>query len=174
MKFSASRNSDTCHRLHLRSIDNGAVSNPMTLKLPHTLGPYQLTERIAVGGMAEIFLAQEMNGGEFGHSLVVKRMHEHLSKTQSTRARFDNEATLLEQIQHPAFVQLIDSGVDNDIPYLVFAHVDGQSLHELPKRQPEQAIAICADLCDALHHLHTTVRVAHCDVSPQNVMITRN
>jgi serine/threonine-protein kinase len=144
----------------------------MSLTLPHIIGFYRLTQRIALGGMAEIFLATDCSGGDFSGQLVVKRLHRHLVDSGNALKRFENEAAILRKIDHSAFVKLVDSGVDEGIPYLVFEHVEGQSLEHLDGATFDQVIEIGAALCEALEYLHTHAAVAHCDISPHNLMLT--
>src|SRR5207237_10038390 len=90
-------------------------------------GKYLLLDRIAVGGMAEIFLARQMGPEGFEKTVVLKRIRPHLGDKKSFVRMFLNEATLAAHLNHPNIIQIHDLGKIGDsyfiaIDYL-FSHV---------------------------------------------------
>src|SRR5262249_22196386 len=77
---------------------------------PTRFGKYTLIDRIAVGGMAEIFLARQAGLEGFEKTIVIKRIRPHLSKQTSFVKMFLNEAKLAAQLNHPNIVQIYDLG----------------------------------------------------------------
>src|ERR1051325_1673626 len=79
-------------------------------KVSTKFGKYTLIDRIAVGGMAEIFLARQAGLEGFEKTIVIKRIRPHLSKQASFVKMFLNEAKLAAQLNHPKIVQIYDLG----------------------------------------------------------------
>src|ERR1700716_4298903 len=73
-------------------------------------GKYLLLDRIAVGGMAEIFLARQMGPEGFEKTVVLKRIRPHLGDKKSFVRMFLNEAKLAAQLTHPNIIQIHDLG----------------------------------------------------------------
>lgn len=149
-------------------------------------GKYRLIERIAVGGMAEIFLAHQMH--EDGHEspVVIKRIRPHLSKHAAFVKMFLNEARLAAQLNHPNVVQIHDLGKIAESYFIAMEYVAGRDMRRVvPKAEAlgipfplVYAVKIASQVCAGLHHAHTKVdlygnplNIVHRDVSPENVVV---
>src|SRR6266436_7712855 len=80
------------------------------LTLPSQFGRYTLLERLAVGGMAEVFRAKIISSHGFEKILVIKRILPHLAADANFVSMFIDEAKLTAQLTHPKIVQILDFG----------------------------------------------------------------
>ena len=152
-------------------------------------GRYELLRKIAAGGMAEIFLARLWGEGGFFRDVVIKRLFRHLSEHQQTLRMFQYEARLLAELCHPNIPQVIDLGCADQSWYMALEYVEGSNIADawragIRRRQVmpmNTAIGIVMQTCEALHHAHErrdrgghSLHIVHRDVTPQNVMLTRD
>ena len=146
------------------------------------LGKYTLDKRIAVGGMAEVFLATD----ERGKRCVIKRMLPNLLLDKQFSRMFLDEAKLVVQLNHPSIAQVYDFGQDKGVLYLAMEWVDGTNLRSIVKdfarRGVEIPVEYCARLVSqvglALGYAHRAaaldgklLKIIHRDVSPQNILL---
>jgi hypothetical protein len=147
-------------------------------------GEYQLRQRIAVGGMAEIFLAQRCRPGGFAKVVAVKRVLPELARQEEFRKMFADEARLCASLNHPGLVQVFDYGEVEGVPFLVMEWVDGYDLATLVNGGDplpfEAAALVAAEICRSLASVHDTrdekgqpLHIVHRDLSPGNVLISR-
>ena len=148
-------------------------------------GRYRVLGRLAVGGMAEIFLAEEA-AGDGARSVVIKVLRHQLRDDPAFDALFRQEGSMTMQLAHPNICTVYDFGKQNDLFFIAMEHVDGVTLWEILGRlsrqkkriQPALAVAILSRVAAALdyaHHARDSKRkvlgVVHRDVSPHNVMV---
>ncbi|HEX4610380.1 MAG TPA: protein kinase, partial [Urbifossiella sp.] len=105
------------------------------------LGKYKLVRPLGAGSNAEVFLAQPVRGGP---PVVVKKIHEHVTKHPKFRQLFDGEVRSMANFTHPYAVRLIDASVDDPLgPCLVMEYVPGLTLETIMQRErvlePERA-----------------------------------
>src|ERR1700748_1259222 len=93
--------------------------------VPSTFGRYQLLERLAVGGMAEIFRARQSGAHGFEKILVIKRILPHPAADPEFLAMFIDEAKLQCALQHPKIVQVFEFGEVEGQYYIALEYVDG-------------------------------------------------
>jgi tRNA A-37 threonylcarbamoyl transferase component Bud32 len=152
------------------------------------LGRYQLIRRLAVGGMAEIYLARS-SGREAGfdgfEKLVVlkKILPQHALDPQLLRMFLD-EARLMATLSNPHITQVYDVGSEGDAPFFAMEYVHGANLREIMRAADgliplPHALGIVAAAAAGLHYAHEKVgpdgqplRIVHRDVSPSNVLVT--
>src|SRR5438067_12161490 len=96
--------------------------------MPAVLGGYQLLERIAVGGMAEVFLAAKAGPEGWLKRVALKRILPHLGRQSDFITMFLDEARLAARLCHANVVQVHDFGVDDGVYFLAMEHVAGQEL----------------------------------------------
>ena len=134
-------------------------------------GRYELTDRIASGGMASVWRAHD---DVLARTVAVKLLHDHLAADEAFRERFRREAIAAAKLTHPNVVSLYDTGTDGDRVYLVMEFVDGATLREvigdLGTLAPGQAAAIGERIARALDYAHERGLV-HRDVKPANILI---
>ncbi len=148
-------------------------------------GNFVLLRRIARGGMAEVFLAQQRGLEGFDRRVAVKRILPHLVDSPDFVKMFLGEARLAAQLTHPNIVHIYDFGkVDNDY-FIAMEYVDGVHTGQLFKHlerdrlTPTLIARIGADAAAALNYAHelqspTGERygLVHRDVSPANIMVS--
>jgi hypothetical protein len=157
------------------------------------LGRYQLIQRLAVGGMAEIFLARlaglEVDG--FEKLVVVKRILPQHALDPELLRMFLDEARLTATLTHPQITQVYDvgqgQGSDADAaPFFAMEYVHGANLRQLMQAHGdagplplEHAIGIVAAAAAGLHYAHEKrgpagepLNIVHRDVSPSNVLVS--
>ena len=153
-------------------------------------GQYVLLRRIARGGMAEVFLAQQRGFEGFDRRVAVKRILPHLADAPDFIKMFLGEAKLAAQLTHPNIVHIYDFGkVDADY-FIAMEYVDGVHAGQLfkigersnpkPERMPPTLVArLGADAAAALNYAHELrapngqpIGLVHRDVSPANLMVS--
>ena len=147
-------------------------------------GQYVLLRRLARGGMAEVFLAQQHLEG-FERRVAVKRILPHLADAPDFIKMFLSEAKLAAQLTHPNIVHIYDFGKVESDYFIAMEFVDGVHAGELYKRlegdrlSPTMIARIGADAASALHYAHELrasngkpYGLVHRDVSPANLMVT--
>jgi eukaryotic-like serine/threonine-protein kinase len=134
-------------------------------------GRYRLETKLGSGGMSTVYLARDETLERW---VAVKVLHREISDQPDQIERFRREARAVAQVSHPNVVAVIDAGEDGGRPYIVFEHVEGETLKQridalggLPlDESPAYAIEIGRGLAAA----HARMLV-HRDVKPQNVLI---
>ena len=135
-------------------------------------GKYRLIRPAGTGGTARVFLAEDTKTGE---RVAVKVLRRELLEDGDMKARFQREASLLLQIDHPGIVKLIkfEERAKEGL-LLVLEWIDGVRLDELATREAltgEVRVELLAQLASALGAIHQN-GIAHRDVKPDNAMVT--
>jgi serine/threonine protein kinase len=154
---------------------------------PRPFGRYYLLDRVAVGGMAEVFLAKTFGHAGFEKVLVVKRIREQFADDPAFVAMFVDEAKLSAQLVHPNVVQLHDFGKHGKHWFLAMEAVHGKDLKSVMRRLAERgermpielAAVIAHEIARGLQYAHTRtgpagepLNIVHRDMSPSNVLIS--
>jgi serine/threonine protein kinase len=149
-------------------------------------GRYLLRERIAQGGMGEVFVAVAVGADGFEKPVVVKRLLPKFASRPEVASLLSAEAKLMTRLVHPNIVQVIDFGRgENDDYFLVMELVSGtdlgrfcQTYVERGKSMPVSlALYIVAQVLRGLAHAHLNAsadgqRLVHRDISPGNVLVS--
>lgn len=141
---------------------------------PLIAGRYRQIRRLGTGGMSVVVLAEDT---VLKRTVALKLIAEHLASDRDFVTRFRHEALAAARLQHPNIVQVYDSGHDADSnrQFIVMEFVAGTPLSELlaggRQLDPEQAVAIAVDACEALACAHHA-GVIHRDVKPANLIVT--
>ena len=158
-------------------------------KLPEQIGGYRVRERLGVGGMAEVFLAEQQGPAGFKKRVVVKRILPHYTYDPRFVDLFLREARIAARLSHPNVVQIYELGSADDEYFIVMEYIDGISLYELARiawaagqsLPMELVVSSIADAARGLHHAHELVdengepvHLVHRDISPDNLMISRD
>ena len=93
--------------------------------VPVSVGKYQVIDRLAVGGMAELFKAKASGEHGFAKVVVLKKILPHLAADPTFVQMFMDEARLTAQLDHPNIVHVFELGMDADTPYIAMQYVDG-------------------------------------------------
>jgi len=132
---------------------------------------YKVTQQLGSGGMAEVFLANDLTL----ETQVAVKINHNLSETNS--AQFIREARLLASLKHPNLPRVSDYFTDDDCQYLVMDYIPGDDLKTVVERHdklyPELILKWAVQLGSALTYLHThKPPIYHRDVKPSNIKLT--
>jgi serine/threonine protein kinase len=164
------------------------MARPTAASKSKVTARYQLLERVATGGMAELFKARVVGPEGFDKLVAVKRILPAFSSNQEFVGMFIDEARLAAQLSHPNVVQVFELGRDVDENLFISMElVYGPELATLidrlrqkRRRMPEAAaLEVMIQVLRGLHHAHVKtdlrgrpLHLVHRDVSPQNVLVT--
>jgi len=155
--------------------------------LPTRFGKYTLLDRLAVGGMAEIFLARQEGMEGFEKTVVIKRILPALTRSEGFVTMFLNEARLASQLTHPNIVQIYELGRAGENHFIAMEYIFGRDMARIiPKAAalgipfPEvYALRIAASVCEGLYYAHqktdawgNPLHIVHRDVTPENIFVS--
>jgi serine/threonine protein kinase len=150
---------------------------------------YRVIDRLASGGMAEVFIAESAGIEGFKKRVCIKRVLPHLSEKKRFIAMFLDEARLSAHLSHSNVVQVFDIGVGDKTYFIVMEYVEGADLKQVIKHVRdnnrvfpiEQAIYICGKMCEGLAYAHEEtnengepLNAVHRDISPPNVLLSKH
>jgi serine/threonine-protein kinase len=150
---------------------------------------YRITERVAAGGMAEVFrgVAESLQG--FKKNIAIKRILPQLTKNKKFVAMFLDEARLSLVLQHANIVQVFDIAHTDDTYFIVMEYVDGVDLkaimewrRKINRRVPiAHTLYMVMEICKGISYAHDLLNpetgkplgIVHRDISPPNVLISK-
>ncbi len=150
-------------------------------------GKYKLMEKIAVGGMAEMWKAKQIGPEGFEKVVALKRILPSLSENEDFITMFIDEGKVAAQLTHPNIAQIYELGETMGGYYLAMEYIAGKDLRtimRLARKEKKnlaipQAVIIAAKLLSGLNYAHRkkgfnneNLNIVHRDVSPQNVLIS--
>jgi TonB family protein len=150
-------------------------------------GQYTLLERIAVGGMAEVWKARMKGVEGFQKTVAIKKILPHLTDSSDFVSMFVDEAKLAAQLTHNNIIHIYDLGKIGDDYFIAMEFVDGRDLRTILNTAREKsqalpmglALLVASRLASALDYAHRMkdfesrpLGLVHRDVSPQNVLIS--
>ncbi len=153
---------------------------------PEVFGRYFLVDRIATGGMAEIFKAKTFSHGGFENLLVIKRILPHISDNVDFVDMFIDEAKISAALQHANVVRIYDFGKILENFFIAMECVDGKDVRNILRKLarqrtflPPRFVAFIAhEACKGLYYAHTRTDlhgrpygIVHRDVSPSNILV---
>ncbi len=156
--------------------------------LPSKFGRYTLVEKLATGGMAEVFKAKILSAHGFEKQLVIKRILPHLAADRNFVSMFIDEAKLTAQLVHPKIVQVSDFGEVAGQYFIALEYVEGFDALALLRTSAQKqvriplpvSIFVVLEVLDALDYAHNAIdasgkamRLVHRDISPSNIFISR-
>jgi len=142
------------------------------------IGQYEIQKRLGQGGMAEVYLAQDIG---LERLVAIKAIHAEHANEQAFLDRFRREARAMAKLLHPNIVQIYTLLEEAGRLYLVMQYVEGETLDQRLKTlreqnaylAPSEATQIIATLCEAAHYAHRAGMV-HRDIKPANVMLLKD
>ncbi|HRC87856.1 MAG TPA: serine/threonine-protein kinase, partial [Thermoanaerobaculia bacterium] len=150
-------------------------------------GPYVLLQKIATGGMAEVWRARQSGVEGFQKEVAIKRILPHLTDNEAFVSMFVDEAKLAAQLSHPNIIHIYDLGKIGSDYYIAMEYVEGHNLREILSAARRRnmkvplglALLVASRLASALDYAHRKkgfdgreLGLVHRDVSPQNVLIS--
>jgi TonB family protein len=169
-----------------RGLDTVRVEAPKPA-VPDQFGAYSLLDRVAIGGMAEVWKARMKGVEGFQKTVAIKKILPHLTDSVDFVTMFIDEAKLAAQLNHPNIIHIYDLGKLDDDYYIAMEYVEGKDLRSIlnTARRVERpmptglALLVAARLASALDYAHRKrdfdnreLGLVHRDVSPQNVLIS--
>ena len=148
------------------------LPEPATGWAGRVMGAYRLDRPIGRGGMGSVWLAHLAHEGT-SKPVALKVLNRALLG-RSGRRRFEREASLLAQLQHPNIARLLDTGVtDEGQPFLVLEYIEGTCIDEFVNRErytPRRRIALFLEVVAAVAHAHAN-HIIHRDIKPPNILV---
>jgi eukaryotic-like serine/threonine-protein kinase len=156
--------------------------------LPSQFGRYTLLERLAVGGMAEVFRAKIISSHGFEKILVIKRILPHLAADATFVSMFIDEAKLTAQLTHPKIVQILDFGDVGGQYFIALEYIDGSDALGLLRTSAQRrlhvprhlAVFVINEMLEALDYAHNArdmegkgMHIVHRDISPSNIFLSK-
>jgi predicted Ser/Thr protein kinase len=132
----------------------------------------EILEHLGQGGMGVVYKARQRH---LNRLVAVKILPPSVGSDPAFAERFTREAQALAQLNHPNIVQVYDFGRTDEFFYFVMEYVDGANLRALihgDKLEPEQALRIVPQICDALQFAHDE-GIVHRDIKPENILIDK-
>jgi len=161
---------------------------PVSASGPDRFGQYEILEKIASGGMAELYRARRSGVEGFQKIVAIKKILPHLADNEGFIAMFADEAKLAAQLNHPNIVHIYDLGkIEGGGYFIAMEHVEGRDLRAILESARELqmplpvplAVYIASKVASALDYAHRRrdgdgrdLHIVHRDVSPQNILIS--
>ncbi len=157
-------------------------------------GRYTLIRKLAVGGMAEIYLARQAAMAGFEKEVVIKRLRAELADDPRIVEMFLDEARIGALLNHPNIVHVYDVDEQSAIPYIAMEYIVGEELNELCRRgiahgrflPLQHAVELMRQAAAGLGYFHakrgaegtalaeTPLEIVHLDISPSNLLVTQD
>jgi len=156
------------------------------LKRGDSLGRYEIIERIAVGGMAEIYLGRVRGTAGFDKLVAIKRILPFVALDSSFVEMFLAEARLAATLRHPNIADVFDVGIEDGSYFFAMEFIHGQDLRSIRLQASVAgvrvplgiALAIVSGIVSALAYAHTKqgptgpLNLVHRDISPSNILVS--
>ena len=137
-------------------------------------GRYEILELIGIGGMADVYLANDITTGR---KVAVKILKEEYLTNEDFKRRFRNESKAIALLSHPNIVKIYDVSFGERVQFIVMEYVPGITLKEYIQQQGKvgwkETVHFTVQILRALQHAHDN-GIVHRDVKPQNVMLLQD
>lgn len=153
-----------------------------------SFGKYILLEKLAVGGMAEIYLARSTGAGGVGKFVAIKRILPQFTEQTEFIDMFKDEAKIAVNLSHANVVSIYEFGLEKNSFFLAMDYIEGRNLRQILNKMKksslsfsiEQVLYIIKEVAGGLDHAHRCIdantgkplNIIHRDMSPQNVMVS--
>jgi len=135
------------------------------------INQYQILEKIGAGGQGTVYKAQDT---KLDRTVVIKVLPPELTQKTANFKRFEREAQLCSQLDHPNICTIYDFHEDNGVFYIAMQYVAGKNVRQLVAGRPlalKSALSIAVQVCDALAYAHSK-NIIHRDIKAGNIMAT--
>jgi tRNA A-37 threonylcarbamoyl transferase component Bud32 len=161
----------SCSECGTLSVENGSDLDELKERLARTLeGRYEITRLLGRGGMAVVFLAQDL---VLERQVAIKVLPPDMTRDAQLVARFQQEAKTAAKLDHPNIIPIYRVESEAGLVYIVMKYVSGKSLEELLAKGPlpiARVRHVLREAALALGHAHRR-RIVHRDVKPANIMV---
>jgi len=135
------------------------------------INQYQILEKIGAGGQGTVYKAQDT---KLDRTVVIKVLPPELTQKTANFKRFEREAQLCSQLDHPNICTIYDFHEDDGVFYIAMQYVAGKNVRQLVAGRPldlKSALSIAVQVCDALAYAHSK-NIIHRDIKAGNIMAT--
>lgn len=137
-------------------------------------GGYVVTRRLGVGGMATVYKALPAQTLEEAGRVAIKVIHRAFAQDEDYQRRFRREFEIMQRLEHPGLVRVLDSGDLNGLLYIAMEYVEGENLRDLLERKGQLEFAtfvkLAGQMLEAVEAAHQA-GVTHRDLKPENIMV---
>ena len=143
---------------------------PSTEELAKQFPQLEILELLGRGGMGAVYKARQL---DLDRMVAVKILPPEIGSDPAFAERFAREAQTLAKLSHPNIVSVFDFGKVDEQYYFIMEFVDGANLRHLMESgniQPDTALAIVPQVCEALQFAHQQ-GVVHRDIKPENILV---
>ncbi len=141
-------------------------------KRERIIGKFKLVEKIGAGGMATIYKAQDLT--DKSQFVAIKVLREELFLDENSRKRFKQEAAIIDQLDHPNIIKVIERDIYKQKLFIAMEYLEGKTLQqkidEEGKIDLREAFDIMIQIADALMKIHSK-NIIHRDLKPDNIML---
>ena len=137
------------------------------------LGRYEVRSLLGVGGMGEVYLAQDL---QLRRSVALKLLPAQFTRDEERLRRFKQEAFTASSLNHPNILTIFEIGQQGDTHFIATEYIDGQSLRQLITQESVQLHQVLdwgTQIASALAAAHTA-GIIHRDIKPDNIMVRRD
>jgi serine/threonine-protein kinase len=138
-----------------------------------TINQYKILEKLGAGGQGTVYKAQDT---KLDRTVVIKVLPAELTAKTANFKRFEREAQLCSQLDHPNICTIFDFHETNGIYYIVMQYVEGKNVRQLVAGRPlelRSALSIAVQVTDALAYTHSR-GIIHRDIKAGNIMVTKS
>ncbi len=133
------------------------------------INQYKILEKIGAGGQGTVYKAQDT---KLDRTVVIKVLPPELTAKTANFRRFEREAQLCSQLDHPNICTIYDFHQDDGVFYIAMQYVEGKNVRQLVGGRPlelQSALSIAMQVCDALAYTHSR-GIIHRDIKAGNIM----
>jgi serine/threonine protein kinase len=141
----------------------------MSLPAKTRLGPYEIVEALAAGGMGEVYRTRDTR---LGRDVALKTLLAEVAGDAARQQLFEKEARALAALNHPNIVSVFDVGAEDGVSYIVSELVDGESLRK-SHFDLRETVNIAVQIASGLAAAHSA-GIIHRDLKPENILVTRD
>lgn len=137
-------------------------------------GSYVVTQRLGVGGMATVYLGLPAQTLDEDGKVAIKVIHRSFAQDEEYQRRFQREFQIMQRLDHPGLVRVLESGDLNGLLYIAMEYVEGETLRDLLERSGQLEIGafvrLAGQILEAVDAAHRA-GVTHRDLKPENIML---
>jgi phage shock protein PspC (stress-responsive transcriptional regulator)/tRNA A-37 threonylcarbamoyl transferase component Bud32 len=150
----------------------GPFIAPSPAELAAQFPQLEILQLLGQGGMGAVYKARQK---KLDRLVALKILPFESARDPAFAERFQREARALARLNHPNIVAVHDFGESNELFYFIMEYVDGVNLRQLlqtGKLQPDDALRIVPQICDALQYAHDE-EIVHRDIKPENILLDK-